>query len=393
MKKITVAAVACIAALAFAAPALAVDVTGYGNIKLGTFWTQNSFYSATNGAKRTDGDFSLDNFGDSFVGVRAKESEFSAVAEVGLYNPKAYSKGVEVRLLFADWDFGNGTLRIGKTPSPYVYRTQQVWDSDGGFNGYGSLWDGRYANIKLTMKNGFYFTAMQPRVGNAANNTSNASPSADVTAGYSQTGNSYQATYTDYDTMLPKIVTGYEGTLDKWTYGGGVSYNLYRVTTSTANSTPIKQQVHSYLVFFHGKVDLAPVELSYNVFTGRNTGDLMSSGTGNGTSNTLANSGASNGAYFDTLHGVDSFTYGGWGQVGYKISDEAMFYTGASYIVDDNRISHADERMAAFVNVNFKVAKRFNIVPEIDYINDMKNTRGEKESRALIAGAKWQMTF
>lgn len=396
MKKRIIGAVTGVAMMALAAPAMAVevagvDVTGYGNIKLGTFWTQNSFYSAA-GAKKTDGDFSLDNFGDSFVGVRAKQGDFSGVAELGLYNPKAYSKGVEVRLLFADWDFGNGKLRIGKTPSPYVYRSQQVWDSDGGFNGYGSLWDGRYANIKLTMNNGFYFTAMQPRVGNSGNNTTNVSPNADVTAAYSQTANSYATTYTNYNTYLPKVVTGYEGKLDSWTYGGGVAYNLYKVTSATAASTT-SQDVHSYLVFFHGKVDLSPVELSYNIFTGRNTGDLMSTATGNGTSNTLANPGSANGAYFDTLHGVNSYSYGGWGQVGYKFNDKAMLYTGASYVVDDNKISHADARMAAFVNVSLNVAKRFTIVPEIDYVNDFQNTLGQKEPRSIIGGAKWQMTF
>ena len=391
MKK-SIFGAALVATIASAAPALAVDVSGYGNIRLGTFYTSNSFYNAA-GAERRDSDFSLDNFGDSFVGVRAKEGDFSGLAEVGAYNPKAYSKGIELRMLFGEWDFGQGKLRIGKTPSPYVYRSQQVWDSDGGFNGYGSLWDGRYSNIKLTMDNGFYVALMQPRVGNAANNTTNISPNADVLAAYSQTGNSYQATYTDYDTVIPKIVAGYEGKLDKLAYGAGVSYNFYQVSTSTNNSTPLESDVHSYLVYFHGKADLAPVELSYNIFTGRNVGDLMSTATGNGTGNTRANPGMANGAYFDTLTGTNSYTYGGWGQVGCRVSNEAMIFAGASYVKDDNRISPADERMAAFVNMNYSVAKNFNIVPEVTYVNDMKNTLGQKEPRTIAVGAKWQMSF
>lgn len=393
MKKMNIGAMTLVAALACSAPALAIDLNAYGNIKLGTFWTQNSFYSAATEAGRHDSDFSLDNFGDSFIGVKVKDAEYSGVAELGLYNPKAYSKGVEVRLLFAEWDFGDGKLRIGKTPSPYVFRSQQVWDSDGGFNGYGSLWDGRYANIKVTMNNGLYVAAMQPRVGNQANNTTNVSPNADVTAAYSQTSNSYQATYTDYDTMLPKMVVGYEGKLDNWSYGGGVAGNWYKVTSSTNNSTPVQHDIYSYLAFFHGKVDLAPVEFSYNIFTGQNTGDLMSTATGNGTGNTLANPGQANGAYYDTLHGKNSHTYGGFGQIGYRVTDRATLYTGASYVIDDNSIAHTDARMASFVNVNFALAKHFNIVPEIDYINDFKNSLGQKEPRSLIAGAKWQMTF
>lgn len=391
MKKSTIGAIACLAVLALSAPASAIDVTGYGNIRLGTFWTSNSYYSAA-GVKGTDADFSLDNFGDSFVGVRVKEGDYFGVAEVGAYNPKAYSKGIELRLLFAEWDFGNGKLRIGKTPSPYVFRSQQVWDSDGGFNGYGSLWDGRYANVKVTMDNGFYLAAMQPRVGNAANNTTNVSPNADVTAAYSQTGNTFATTYTDYDAVGPKLVAGYEGSLNRWSYGAGVAGNLYRVTNVTANNS-VKREVYSYLGFFHGKVDLAPVELAYNVFAGRNVGDLMSTATGNGTSNTLANPGSANGAYYDTLRGINSHTFGGFGQVGYKASDRATIYAGASYVKDDNRIAHADERMAAFVNANLFLTKRLLFVPEIDYVNDMKNSLGLKEPRAIIAGAKWQMSF
>jgi hypothetical protein len=392
MKKMNLGAMALAGVLTCSAPALAIDLNAYGNIKLGTFWTQNNFYNAA-GDKRHDSDFSLDNFGDSFVGVKVKEGEYSGVAELGLYNPKAYSKGVEVRLLFAEWDFGEGKLRIGKTPSPYVFRSQQVWDSDGGFNGYGSLWDGRYANIKVTMNNGLYVAAMQPRVGNQANNTTNVSPNADVTAAYSQTGNSYQTTYTDYDTMLPKMVVGYEGKLDNWSYGGGVAGNMYKVTSSVNDSTPVKHDIYSYLAFFHGKVDLAPLEFSYNVFAGQNTGDLMSTATGNGTGNTLANPGQANGAYYDVLHGKNSHTYGGFGQLGYRVTDRATLYTGASYVVDDNSIAHADARMASFVNVNYAVGKHFNIVPEVDYINDFKNSLGQKEPRSLIAGAKWQMSF
>ncbi|GFE62065.1 hypothetical protein [Geobacter sp. AOG2] len=389
MKRGFIGAVAFGAAIAFALPAMAIDFNAYGSVKVGTFWTQNQYYN-TAGDKRSDSDFSLDLMGDSLVGVRAKEGDFSAVAELGAYNPKAYSKGLELRLLFAEWDFGNGKLRIGKTPSPYVYRTQQVWDSDGGMNAYGSLWDGRYANIKLTMNNGFYFTLMQPRVGASSNNSSNVT-SSDATAAYSQTGNLYASTYTNYNTIMPKIVTGYEGKLDNWTYGGGVAYNMYNIeTVSTANATPVKTDIHSYLVFFHGKVDLAPVELSYNVFTGRNTGDLMSSAN---TAYVAVPSSTSTGGYYDTFNGVDAYTYGGWGQVGYTVNKKLNLYAGASYVVDDNRVTHADERLATFINAQYQVSKNFKIVPEIDFINDMTKTSGAKEPRTFVAGAKWEMRF
>ncbi|QEM69774.1 hypothetical protein FO488_17495 [Geobacter sp. FeAm09] len=398
MKRGIVGVVACAASVALSVPALAVDFSGYGAVRVGTYWTQNQYYSATAGAsygaRRSDSDFSLDLMGDSLVGVRVKEGDFSAVAEMGAFNPKAASSGPEVRLLFGEWDFGKGKIRVGKAPSPYVYRTQMTWDSDGGMNAYGSLWDGRYAQIKLTMNNGFYFTLMQPRAGAGSVYTSNAAGAGSSLAAFSETANTYATTYTNYNTIMPKIVTGYEGKLSNWTYGGGVSYNLYNLERVTAaNATPIKTDIHSYLVFFHGKVDVAPVEFSYNLFTGRNLGDLMSSAASAyvATSATFSTTGTA--SYYDVTNDANAYTYGGWGQIGYTVNPKLKIYAGASYVADDNRKTHADERFAAFVNAHYQVSKNFKIVPEIGYMNDMTNTLGNKEPRTLEAGAKWEMSF
>jgi hypothetical protein len=379
-------------------PAKALDLTGYGTLAVGTFWTQTEYFNTTgptgpSTASRTDSDFSNDLFGDSRVGVRVKDGDYSGIAEIGAYNPKAYSKGPQVRLLFGKYDFGNGQIMVGRAGSPYVYRTQQVYDADGGMNGYGSLYDGFSAQIKLTMNNGFYVDLMKPSVGNSTNNTTNVSPSADVLAAYSQTGNSYQATYTDYKNYLPKIVIGYEGKQDSWTYGGGVAYNLYDVKSVVNNGSPVTSNVHSYLFFFHGKNEIAPVEISYNIFTGRNVGDLLSMATGNGISNTLANPGSANGAYFDSLHGIDSYSYGGWLQLGYTVNEKTKVYAAASYVNDDNKIAKPDARMAAFAQVQYQISKHFKVVPEVGYMDDMKNGLGQKEPKTMYAGSKWEMSF
>lgn len=410
MKRGIIGVVACAAALALAVPAMAIDFSGYGAVRVGTYWTQNQYYAAKSagGASRSDSDFSLDLFGDSLVGVRVKEGDFSAVAEMGAFNPKAEGKGPEVRLLFGEWDFGNGKIRVGKAPSPYVYRTQMAWDSDGGMNAYGSLWDGRYAQIKVTMNNGFYIDLMQPRAGAAGNNTTNLG-NADAAAEFSQTGLQYQPTYWNYNTVMPKIVVGYEGKLDKWTYGGGVAYNMYNLErVTTANATPVKTDIHSYLVFFHGKIDLSPVEFSYNIFTGRNLGDLMSSAasayvtSGGGASynaytnvNTLSTGvpGGGTGAYYDVFNDANAYTYGGWAQVGYTVTPKLKIYAGASFVSDDNRVTRSDDRLAVFANAQYQVSKNFKIVPEIGFLNDMYNTVGNKEPRTLLAGAKWEMSF
>jgi hypothetical protein len=250
------------------------------------------------------------------------------------------------------------------------------------------------------MKNGLYVDVMQPRVGGSVagvpNNTTNVT-SAAALAQFQQTGNLYPtAAYTNYDTIMPKLVAGYEGKLDKWAYGGGAAFNTYKVSRHAAATAPgVDKNISSYLLYFHGKVDLAPVELAYNVFGGQNVGDLMSSGassyvTGGGTTAAAA----STGAYYDVYHNVNANTYGGWGQIGYTANDKLKLYVGASYVVDKNdKAKSDDERLCTFINAQYQVSKYFRVVPEIDYIDDMKNTLGQKEPKIFAAGVKWEMSF
>jgi hypothetical protein len=259
------------------------------------------------------------------------------------------------------------------------------------------LWDGRYGQVKVTMKNGLYIDFMQPRVGATGNITSN-DTNANALAPFQQTGNQYPtAAYTDYDTFMPKIVVGYEGKLDKWAYGGGAAVNSYKITSrATATSASVKTDITSYLLYFHGKINLAPVELAYNVFGGQNVGDLMSSAAtpyvpaGNGAS--VAGTGT--GAYYDVANRSKATTIGGWGQIGYTVNDQLKLYVGASYVVDKNDAAKSDDaRIATFVNAQYQVSKYFRVVPEIDYINDINNTLGNSEPKIFAAGVKWEMNF
>jgi hypothetical protein len=404
MKKRLFSASLIAAAIAVAAPALALDITPYGAVRVGTWYTGSTYYaypsaptaaSPARGTAQHDGDFTLDLQGDSLVGFRAKEGQFSGVAEIGAYNPKNRSAGLELRLLFGEWDFGAGKLRVGYGPSPYVYRSEQAFDSDGGFNGYGSLWDGRWAQIKVTANNGLYLALMKQGTGSGAgsgndlivvpgNTTAAANGNNWNGTAFTNTATQYNAAYTNYDTFMPKTIVGYEGKSGIVSYGGGAAANYFKVTPSVADVVSYQDEIYSYLGFAHCKIDLAPVEIKLNAYTGQNVGNLMS------------NPGAANGSlYFRNQAGekANSYTYGGWAQVGYLMSEKVKMFAGASYESNDSRLTAADERMAAFANVQFAVTKNVKIVPEVSFLNDMRNRLDQKEPRILAAGAKWEMTF
>lgn len=379
MKKRIISASIIAAALGLSVPAMALDVTPYGAIRVGTWWTSSTYYNGQNALH--DADFTLDLQGDSLVGMRIKEGDFSGVAEMGAYNPKNRAGGVELRMLFGEWDFGGGKLRVGYAPSPYVFRSEQTYDSDGGFNGYGSLWDGRYAQIKASLNNGLYLTLKKQstsNTGGTSNYTTNTGPAWQNTP-FNLTATQYAATNTNYDTYLPQTTVGYEGKAGILKYGGGMAFNFYKVTQTTSDVVTSKDEIYSYLGFAHGTVDLAPVELKFNLYTGQNVGNLM------------ANSGAATGSYYFNRH--NAYTYGGWAQVGYTLNNKIKMFTGASYESNDTKESKVDDRMAAFANLQYAVSKNFKVVPEITYLNDLRSRTGAKEPQIYAAGVKWEMTF
>ncbi|SJZ57384.1 hypothetical protein SAMN02745119_01023 [Trichlorobacter thiogenes] len=379
MKKRIISASIIAAALGLSVPAMALDVTPYGAIRVGTWWTSSTYYNGQNALH--DADFTLDLQGDSLVGMRVKEGDFSGIAEMGAYNPKNRAGGVELRMLFGEWDFGGGKVRVGYAPSPYVFRSEQTYDSDGGFNGYGSLWDGRYAQIKASLNNGLYLTLKKQstsNTGGTSNFTTNTGPAWQNTP-FNLTATQYAATNTNYDTYLPQTTVGYEGKAGILKYGGGMAFNFYKVTQTTSDVVTSKDEIYSYLGFAHGTVDLAPVELKFNLYTGQNVGNLM------------ANSGAATGSYYFNRH--NAYTYGGWAQVGYTLNNKIKMFTGASYESNDTKESKVDDRMAAFANLQYAVSKNFKIVPEFTYLNDLRSRTGAKEPQIYAAGVKWEMTF
>jgi hypothetical protein len=389
MKRSIIGAVVLGATVALAVPALALDVTPYGAIRVGTWYTSSTYYAypatvtATSpkpGTSMHDSDFSLDLQGDSLVGMRVKEGDFSGVAELGAYNPKNRAAGVELRMLFGDWNFGEGKLRVGFAPSPYVFRSEQAFDADGGFNSYGSLWDGRYAQIKVNMNNGFYLTLMKQASGGTGSNvTTNAGPSYTNTP-YSGTATIYAATNTDYDTFIPKTVAGYEGKSGFVSYGGGVAGNFYKKTVTTADVKTSGDDITSLMGFAHTTIDLKPVELKFHIYGGQNLGDLMSNGA------------ATAGSYYSAQK--NSYTVGGFGQIGYAVSDNIKVSTGVSYETSTNdTYTKDDNKMAAFANMQYKVTKYLKIVPEVSFLNDLESKTGTKEPRIFAAGAKWEMSF
>ena len=128
--------------------------------------------------------------------------------------------------------------------------------------------------------------------------------------------------------------------------------------------------------------DLKPVELKFHMYGGQNLGDMMSNGA------------ATTGSYYNYIAKKNSYTVGGFGQIGYIVSDKVKVYTGISYETNMNDAYKKDDnKMAAFANLQYQVTKNFKIVPEVSFLNDLESKDNTKEPRVFAAGAKWEMSF
>lgn len=367
-KVVTIAATAG-ALAALAVPALA-EITPYGSIRMTTFWnTVDTEAAGINNGSTTD--FKENLHANSRLGVNFTNGTQGGRIELGLNT----GGGVSVRHAYGTQKFDFGTVLVGQTENPYYLFSASVAKDDGVNNAYGSLWDTRTPQIKLTLNNGFYVAAMMPTT--YSTSTTTALP----------TGTT--------ENYLPKMNVGYEGKAGNFAYGAGVVGQTYKQTVAAvaaAAATPTKfavlaspaqsDTVTSLMGYFHGKLTAGAAAMQFNLGVGQNMGDM-------GFMN--ANAVPTN----RYTAGEDTTTIEGYVQGSYKLSPMLGLNAGVGYVQDDNdSFVNKDNRMMMFVNTNITVAKGFVVTPEFAYFDQLdqaaNNVKGDKE---YLVGARWMMNF
>ncbi|MBW2450593.1 MAG: hypothetical protein JRE92_09230, partial [Deltaproteobacteria bacterium] len=147
MKKFTIL-MAAIALVCFSVPAMAVDWNFYGNARMQTFWTSEDLKDV--GEKSTDLRWDLQS--NSRVGANIKADHIKGQFEMGAGT--SISDGgdgsVNLRRLYGVWNFGAGTLKVGKDYSPTThFVSAQAFDVDLGLLEFGAPYSGRPGQIAL----------------------------------------------------------------------------------------------------------------------------------------------------------------------------------------------------------------------------------------------------
>ncbi len=396
MKKFGICLLALTMAVLLAAPAWAASITPYGSMRLGTYWVNHDFNDFDPGWTDDDSDSSLmiDIADISRFGAKGQAGDIYGVVELGLVgqenaNEYTWAAGggnnlaVYTRLIYGKWDFGGGTLLVGQDYTPVTYVSSQqgpgIFDDDtntsydvqNAFIGVGTLWDSRIPQIKLSLDNGFYVMVGQ--------NDHGVPPGA-VAGG-------------DADLMIPKVVTGFNFKKEGLYLGPGIAYSSYNYNDEAVAGT-FDDNITSWFLFLHGKVDLGAAALKFTGHYGENLGNYAISARSNRYDGTLnASSAYVNGTDVD-----NATCYGGWVQAAFAL-DPGTLTLGWGYSSSQNDTTavadydEKDELMGVFVNYKIPITDNFSATPEFDYWDGMDDANGAKDPDHWALGVTWQMDF
>lgn len=363
-KTVTIAAAGALTALAI--PAMASEFNFYGSARMSTFWnTVDTKAAGINKGSTTDFDEHMN--ATSRLGVNATNGDMTGKIEIGL---KEGGNGLYTRLMYGSYKFGFGKVLLGQDYNNYYLISNQVALDDNVNNNYGSLWDGRQPQIKVTLDNGLYFSAIQP-----STNTSGGNNAAN-------------------ENYLPKLNVGYEGKAGNFAFGAGVVGQAFKQTVAAAGAVPeLNDSVTSLLGYFHGTLKLDALELKANIGVGQNTGDMGFTNANATATNKYVSKTA-------TSSGKDTTSYEGYIQASYTLSPALKLNAAFGYAADDNDTYYnTDNRMQVYVNAPIMLGKGFSVTPEITYQDqlDQAGTKGGTKpldgDKSYIVGAKWQMDF
>ena len=182
MKKLTIL-MAVAAVVCFSVPAMAVDWNFYGSARMETFYTSEDAKDV--GDKTSDLRWDLQ--GNSRLGANVKADHIKGQIELGLGRDvvgDAFSRSdggdgnVTTRRVYGTWNFGAGSLKVGKDYSPVsVFVSGQVFDQDAGLIGFGAPYGGRPGQIELAF-GGLKLAAITPRTSQSLEDTSTGSTGA-----------------------------------------------------------------------------------------------------------------------------------------------------------------------------------------------------------------------
>lgn len=337
MKKLIVLVAAMVMVAGYAS---AAEWNFYGSARVSTFWT--TVDANTVGTADVD-QFAQGLQGNSRVGANVKVSdELSGRFE--------YGTGVNVRLLYGEWNFGGGTFLVGQTYTPLnMFYSNQVFGSDTDLLGYGGVYSGRQAMLRL--KYGSFQVALTPAAtGSAIGGTTEVS--------------------------MPAIEASYGLKMGNFSLALAGGYQTFEETVGATT-----YDIDSYVVALGAKVNFGMGYLGGNIYTGQNAGNLIWIDDGSANDALASAAGA-------TV--LDNDTMGYVIVAGAKINDMFSVEFGYATLTSELDLAVVDnESKSYYAQATINIAPGVFVVPEVGVID----YDGASITKTTYFGAKWQINF
>jgi hypothetical protein len=320
--------------------AYAADWNFYGSARVSTFWTTTD--------ANTAGVADVDQFaealqGNSRIGANVKVSD-------ELTGRFEYGTGVNVRILWGEWNFGAGSFGVGQHYTPLnMFYSNQVYGADTDLLGYGGVYSGRQAMLRLKFGD-FQIAATSVSTANVG---------------------TWAAGQVDF----PAIEASYSLKMDAFKLALAGGYQSYELTKGT-----VTEDIDSYIVALGAEFNAGMFYLKGDVYMGQNGGSLI-------WIDTIGSTGvATDGG--NVIRDTDNFGY--LLCAGVKFSDMISAEIGyGSAESDFDGVSADDEVTSYYLQASITLAPGVSVVPEIGVIDGEENGQSE----VTYFGAKWQINF
>ncbi|MCG8633509.1 MAG: hypothetical protein MI863_06750 [Desulfobacterales bacterium] len=364
----------------------AADWNFYGSARVNTFYTKfdKSPFSPGTAALGLATGNDTSNYeqklhGNARIGARVSAGETLS----GRFEYGALGGSANLRLLFGEWNFGAGSLRVGKSYSPLVFPcSNQVFSinslgrGDHHMTTWGQLYGGRKTMIRLKF-GGFQIAAVEPDTL--------------VSLTESMTGAGTQQP--DTEIRLPRIQAKYKYDLPRgWAALAGAYQNFNILSSGEEHS------VSSWLVGLGGRLNLGPAYLKGNIYGGQNVGNHVQFLVNGNLWSTTGNAGTGNFdgdgfglARWDGSTVVDRDAVAGLIVAGLEIRKGLYVETGYGYVKSelDGDGFGKDDAATYYVQSTIFLAPGVSVTPEIGRC-DMKQS---DDPVITYAGIKWQINF
>jgi hypothetical protein len=379
MKKFTII-IAALALVCFAVPAMAVDWNFYGNARMATYYTSNDQANS----KTTDLQWDLQT--NSRVGATIKAENISGRFEFGVNE-----SSVSSRRLYGVWNFGSGTMKVGKDYTPVSqFISGQVFDGDLGLLGIGTQYGSRHGQIAFGFGN-FEIALINPQSALLAGMTTTVTVAVTTTVAGTDAGITVSDNGTVED-VIPKIEAKWGMSYDAWNFNLMGGFNYFSIKDITVGTQNKDMNVTSWTLGGDVGFNFGPGYVKGALSYGQNIGNA-GWGLPSLAGGTSGQGGLAMWDGDDDTNDVDTLQAALVG--GLKVSDMLSFEGGFGYRYDNTDAGTAKNTApwAAYVQSVIALAPGVYVIPEVGYYDYDNNAAGNSQGSLFYLGGKWQINF